>query len=96
MLEKNAEKNAEARFHGPVAGSIWFRWLGGHPGDTTADTVMYVDLYHVSKQKVLQSVDFTEHNWKIYVTDIFDSGKGEKEERHFNFFPHSDFFIFVE
>ncbi|XP_043268911.1 uncharacterized protein Rsod isoform X2 [Venturia canescens] len=79
VLEKHAEKNAEARFHGPVAGSVWFRWLGGQAGDATSDTVMYADLHHVSKQKVLKSVDFTEHNWKIYVTDIFDSGKDKND-----------------
>ncbi|XP_053977399.1 uncharacterized protein LOC128875655 isoform X1 [Hylaeus volcanicus] len=72
VLEKNVEKFAEARFYGPVAGTVWFRWLGGQAGDNTTDTMVYADLYHVNKQK-LQSVDYTEHYWKIYVTDIFDS-----------------------
>lgn len=75
MLEKNIEKFAEARFYGPIAGTIWFRWLGGHSGDDTSDTIIYVDLYHVKKQK-LQNIDYTEHYWKIYVTDIFDISKG--------------------
>ncbi|XP_015118809.1 uncharacterized protein LOC107042324 [Diachasma alloeum] len=80
VLERNAEKNAEARFHGPVAGSVWFRWLGGTAGDSTTDTIIYADLHHTSKQK-LQSVAFTEHNWKIYVTDIFDSGRDKNDCR---------------
>ena len=74
VFEKNIEKFAEARFYGPIAGTIWFRWLGGHSGDNTSDTIIYVDLYHVKKQK-LQSIDYTEHYWKIYVTDIFDISK---------------------
>lgn len=80
VLERNAEKNAEARFHGPVAGSVWFRWLGGTAGDSTTDTIIYTDLHHTSKQK-LQSVKFTEHSWKIYVTDIFDSGRDKNDCR---------------
>ncbi|XP_031842214.1 uncharacterized protein Rsod isoform X2 [Nomia melanderi] len=74
VLEKNIEKFAEAHFYGPIAGTVWFRWLGGHARDNTTDTIIYADLYHVNKQK-LQSVDYTEHYWKIYVTDIFDLGK---------------------
>ncbi|XP_034936914.1 uncharacterized protein Rsod [Chelonus insularis] len=74
VLEKNAEKNAEARFHGSIAGSVWFRWLGGNAGDTTTDTLIYTDLYHTSNEK-LRGVDFTDHNWKIYVTDVFDTVK---------------------
>ncbi|XP_008545809.1 uncharacterized protein LOC103570004 [Microplitis demolitor] len=74
VLERNAEKNAEARFHGPVAGTVWFKWLGGTAGDSTTDTIIYTDLHHTSEHK-LQGVAFTEHNWKIYVTDIFDTGK---------------------
>lgn len=74
VLEKNIEKFAEARFYGPVAGTIWFRWLGGHAGDNATDIIIYADLHHVNKQK-LQSVDYTEHYWKIYVTDIFDISK---------------------
>ncbi|XP_043258035.1 uncharacterized protein LOC122400578 [Colletes gigas] len=74
VLEKNVEKFAEAHFYGPIAGTIWFRWLGGHIGANTTDTIIYVDLHHVNKQK-LQSVDYTEHYWKIYVTDIFDISK---------------------
>ncbi|XP_046613525.1 uncharacterized protein LOC124301932 isoform X1 [Neodiprion virginianus] len=74
VSDRNEEKLAEARFLGPVAGSIWFRWLGGHPGDNSTDTIIYTDLHHVSKHKTVPQ-DFTEHQWKIYVTDIFDSEK---------------------
>ncbi|XP_066586391.1 uncharacterized protein Rsod [Prorops nasuta] len=74
VLEKNTEKVAEARFHGPVAGTVWFRWLGGHAGDNTTDTIIYTSLHHVNQQKS-KTIDFTEHHWEIYVTDIFDTGK---------------------
>ncbi|KAG7190089.1 hypothetical protein KM043_006224 [Ampulex compressa] len=74
VLEKNTEKFAEARFYGPVAGTVWFRWLGGQAGDATTDTIIHADLHHVNPQK-LRSVEYTEHHWKIYVTDIFDTGK---------------------
>ncbi|XP_044594717.1 uncharacterized protein LOC123272119 isoform X2 [Cotesia glomerata] len=74
VLETNAEKNAEARFQGPVAGSIWFRWLGG---DSTTDTIIYTDLHHTSENKAQSG--FTEHHWKIYVTDIFDSEKEKND-----------------
>ncbi|XP_017889745.1 uncharacterized protein LOC108630767 [Ceratina calcarata] len=74
VLERNVEKFAEARFHETIAGTVWFRWLGGHAGDSTSDTIMYVDLHHVNNKKV-QGVNYTEHYWKIYVTDIFDISK---------------------
>ncbi|KZC13221.1 hypothetical protein WN55_05919, partial [Dufourea novaeangliae] len=74
VLEKNIEKFAEAHFYGPIAGTVWFRWLGGYAGDNTTDTIIYTDLHHIHKQK-LQNIDYTEHYWKIYVTDIFDISK---------------------
>ncbi|CAD6211954.1 GSCOCG00003917001-RA-CDS [Cotesia congregata] len=74
VLETNAEKNAEARFQGPVAGSVWFRWLGG---DSITDTIIYTDLHHTSENKAQSG--FTEHHWKIYVTDIFDSEKEKND-----------------
>lgn len=74
VLEKNVEKFAQARFYGPIAGTILFRWLGSQTGDPT-DTIIYTNLYHIHKQK-LQSLNYTEHHWKIYVTDIFETGKG--------------------
>ncbi|XP_012172349.1 uncharacterized protein LOC100643910 isoform X1 [Bombus terrestris] len=74
VLEKNVEKFAEARFLETIAGSVWFRWLGGHGGDNISDTIIYVNLYHVNNKK-LQGTKYTEHYWKIYVTDIFDISK---------------------
>lgn len=74
VLEKNVEKFAQARFYGPVAGTILFRWLGGQTGDST-DTIVHTNLHHIHNQK-LQSLNYTEHHWKIYVTDIFETGKG--------------------
>ncbi|KAK2588649.1 hypothetical protein KPH14_006415 [Odynerus spinipes] len=73
VYEKNTEKFAEARFYGPVAGTVWFRWLGGQAGDNTTDTIVYADLHHVNND--VKQEDYTEHYWKIYVTDIFDTGK---------------------
>lgn len=75
VLDKNSEKLAEARFHGPVAGSVWFRWLGGQGGEDTTDTIIYTDLEHTADQKS-GDIYLTEHRWKIYVTDIFDNDKG--------------------
>ncbi|XP_076765114.1 uncharacterized protein LOC143432228 [Xylocopa sonorina] len=74
VLEKNVEKFAQAHFYDTIAGTIWFRWLGGHVGDNTTDTIIYVDLYHVNNNK-LQFTNYTEHYWKIYVTDILDISK---------------------
>lgn len=76
VLEKNIEKFAQARFDGPVAGTVLFRWLGGQVGDESTDTIIHTNLYHVHKQK-LQTLNYTEHHWKIYVTDIFETGKGQ-------------------
>ncbi|KAL6264113.1 hypothetical protein P5V15_004191 [Pogonomyrmex californicus] len=73
VLERNIEKFATARFYGPVAGTVLFRWLGGQVGNDT-DTIIHTNLYHVHKQK-LQSLKYTEHHWKIYVTDILETGK---------------------
>ncbi|XP_025262110.1 uncharacterized protein LOC105249019 [Camponotus floridanus] len=75
VLEKNIEKFAQARFYGPVAGIVLFRWLGGQLGvDEPTDTIINANLHHIRGQK-LQSLNYTEHNWKIYVTDIFEAGK---------------------
>ncbi|XP_012281553.1 uncharacterized protein LOC105700357 [Orussus abietinus] len=79
VLDKNAEKLAEARFFGAVAGTVWFRWLGGQAGDNTSDTIIYANLHHVSNRG-LKGADFTEHHWKIYVTDIFDMGKEKGDD----------------
>lgn len=68
----NVEHMAEARFHTPVAGSVYFRWLAptdGAPGDT----LIYSDLYHIQSQPANSdpTKPMTKHHWKIYVTDIF-------------------------
>ncbi|XP_039303730.1 uncharacterized protein LOC105197011 isoform X2 [Solenopsis invicta] len=74
VFEKNLEKFAQARFYGPIAGTVIFRWLGT---DYT-DTIIYTNLHHVHKQK-LQSLNYTEHRWKIYVTDILKTGKDKND-----------------
>lgn len=74
VLEKNIEKFAQAYFYGPVAGTVLFRWLGSQTGNDT-DTIIHTNLHHIHKQK-LQSLNYTEHYWKIYVTDILETGKG--------------------
>lgn len=93
VLDKNAEKFAEARFHGSVAGSVWFRWLGGQAGEDTTDTIIYANLQHTADQKS-NDVYFTEHRWKIYVTDIFDD-KGKVKKFIFHGY-HSFFFMIFE
>ncbi|CAK9808868.1 Superoxide dismutase [Cu-Zn] B [Anthophora quadrimaculata] len=74
VLEKNIEKFAQAQFYETITGTVLFRWLEDHNGDNTNDTLIYVDLYHVNNRK-LQNTNYTEHNWKIYVTDAFDVSK---------------------
>lgn len=39
---------------------------------------MQADLYHAKAVKVGNG--FTEHKWKLFVTDIFDSDKGSHED----------------
>lgn len=73
--DRNAEKLAEARFHGIISGSVWLRWLGDQSGeDTHSDTIVQASLQHAIDPKS-PDTSFSEHHWKIYVTDIFD-GKG--------------------
>ncbi|XP_058804660.1 uncharacterized protein LOC131671891 [Phymastichus coffea] len=72
VLDRNAEKLAEARFHGIISGSVWFRWLGGQAGEDITDTIVQSSLQHAVNLKS-QDTFFTEHHWKIYVTDIFDA-----------------------
>ncbi|XP_011873780.1 PREDICTED: uncharacterized protein LOC105565305 [Vollenhovia emeryi] len=74
VLERNIEKFAQARFYGPVAGTVLFRWLSSSHVDDDTDTIIHTNLHHVHKQK-LQSLNYTEHYWKIYVTDILETGK---------------------
>jgi hypothetical protein len=74
-LDKSVEKVAEAHFHGFVMGSIWLRWLDIQGNTYTTDAIIYTHLQYTNNYK-LQNHYVTKHRWKIYVTDIFDSGKG--------------------
>uniref|UniRef100_A0A1B6GD08 Superoxide dismutase copper/zinc binding domain-containing protein n=1 Tax=Cuerna arida TaxID=1464854 RepID=A0A1B6GD08_9HEMI len=56
---------AEARFNGPVAGSVYFQWLGSS-GDT--DSAIFTDLYHTHRM-----ARPTRNKWKIFTTDVLDS-----------------------
>ncbi|XP_034664777.1 uncharacterized protein LOC117899105 isoform X1 [Drosophila subobscura] len=73
-IQNSVEHMAEARFNTPVAGSVHFRWLAPAEG-ANGDTLIYSDLYHIKEQPVdLEGSDkrsFTQHHWKIFVTDIF-------------------------
>ena len=70
MSDDADEKVAEAKFLSPVAGSVFLRWVGSHHSGST-DTLVHTRLYHVD-----QKVKSSEHNWKIYTTDILDSEAG--------------------
>ncbi|CAG9760751.1 unnamed protein product [Ceutorhynchus assimilis] len=68
---ENKENIAVARFNSPIAGNVYFRWLSTR--DNHSDMIISTDLYHShNKEKYGKYLDFTEHLWKIYVTDIFD------------------------
>ncbi|CAG4945254.1 unnamed protein product [Parnassius apollo] len=75
--EKLYEKYAEARFSAPIAGVLNFRWLYARDFDES-DAYLLTDLYHT--KAVPEKVDYTEHKWKLFVTDIFDSDKGNHED----------------
>lgn len=75
--ETSYERHAVARFTWPVAGTIGFRWLfAKESGD--ADSYVQADLYHA--KTAAEKTEFTEHSWKIFVTDVFDSDKGNHED----------------
>ncbi|XP_011497265.1 PREDICTED: uncharacterized protein LOC105361711 [Ceratosolen solmsi marchali] len=74
VLDKNIEQVAEARFHGSIVGSVWLRWIGIESAKYTMDTIIYTYLLYLNDKKS-QDAYLTEHRWKIYATDIFDSGK---------------------
>lgn len=75
--DRTVERVAVAKFKTPIAVSIYFRWIASKEFDHT-DTFIQTDLYHV--QNISNENSLTEHNWKIYVTDIFDSGNDKSEE----------------
>ncbi|XP_045780609.1 uncharacterized protein LOC123877773 [Maniola jurtina] len=75
--DKRYEKHAVARFTAPIAGTLDFRWLSAREFNET-DSYLQADLYHAKAVKVRNG--FTEHKWKLFVTDIFDSDKGSHED----------------
>lgn len=69
-IEENIDHLAEARFHGPIAGSIIFRWLTAK--DTMhRENLIVTNLFHVTN--ITERAPFTTHSWKIFVTDIFET-----------------------
>ncbi|XP_019756682.2 uncharacterized protein LOC109535239 [Dendroctonus ponderosae] len=78
MLDKTQEKIAVARLNSPIAGNVYFRWF--YTKDNHSDMLITTDLYHSQKREVYgKYLDFTEHSWKIYVTDIFDDSDRSEE-----------------
>lgn len=78
MVDKTKEKTAVARFNSPISGNVYFRWFSTK--DNHSEMLITADLYRVADvEKLNQTVDFTEHVWKIYITDILDS-KDRSEE----------------
>ncbi|XP_077282996.1 superoxide dismutase family protein Rsod [Arctopsyche grandis] len=75
--DRTVERVAVAKFNSPVAGFIYFRWIASKEFDHT-DIYVHTDLYHVKNSS--KKVPFTQHNWKVFVTDIFDSGNDKSEE----------------
>ncbi|KAJ8709474.1 hypothetical protein PYW08_009478 [Mythimna loreyi] len=75
--DKTYEKNAIAKFTSPVAGTLHFRWLSARESDES-DSYIQADLYHT--KGITEKVEFTEHKWKLFVTDIFDADKGNYED----------------
>ncbi|XP_072936452.1 uncharacterized protein Rsod isoform X1 [Epargyreus clarus] len=78
--EKHYEKHAMARFFSPIAGVLNFHWIYSKEYDES-DSYIQADLYHT---KAVKNVEFTEHKWKLFVTDIFDSDKGANHEDNCN------------
>lgn len=79
-IEDNIDHLGEARFHGPIAGSIYFHWL------TAKDTIhrenmITSNLFHVDNSTDRSPV--TTHSWKIFVTDIFETN-AEKSQINCN------------
>ena len=79
MLDKTSEKIAVATFNSPVFGDVFFRWFSTK--DHVKDMLITADLYHVADvEKLGTKVDFSEHSWKIYATDILEAHKGRTDE----------------
>lgn len=72
MTDKASEKTAIARFKTPIFGNIYFRWFSTK--DNHSEMLVSADLYKVaSVEKIEPNTEYTEHSWKIYVTDILDN-----------------------
>ncbi|CAH0556110.1 unnamed protein product [Brassicogethes aeneus] len=83
MVDKTQEKIAFAKFTTPVFGNVYFRWYSTK--DNHSDMLLSTDLYHVrSKEKYERRLTFTEHSWKIYVTDILENDD-DRSESNCNF-----------
>ncbi|XP_063389539.1 uncharacterized protein LOC134675251 [Cydia fagiglandana] len=75
-VDEEAESYAEAHFSSPVAGTVTFRWL--IPRDASEpDADVTTDLYHM--RAVRGSEDYTQHKWKLFVTDIFDTSRSHDD-----------------
>lgn len=77
-VQNSMEHMAEARFNTPIAGSVYFRWLAPTDG-ASGDTLIYSDLYHIQAQPE-DKYPFTQHHWKIFVTDIFKHDHHRSED----------------
>lgn len=78
VADKSIEKTAVAQFNSPISGNVYFRWF--LTKDNRREMLISTDLYQVSDvEKVGKKVDFTEHPWKLYITDIL-----EEESHHEN------------
>lgn len=78
-LEENIDHTAEARFHAPIAGSIFFRWLAAKETDHH-DTLIHANLFHVrNTSEKNDGIAITTHRWKIFTTDIFDTDADKPE-----------------
>ncbi|VVC90046.1 unnamed protein product [Leptidea sinapis] len=75
-VEKMYEQHAIAKFSSPIAGTLHFRWIFDKEFDEM-DSYVQSDLYHTNA--VLEK-GYTEHKWKLFVTDIFDADKGNYED----------------
>ncbi|KAG8225429.1 hypothetical protein J437_LFUL004250 [Ladona fulva] len=82
------ERVAEVRFYYPLAGSIWFRWLGS---SSIVDSVIYNEgLFHVSENLDKMSGKHksrslpTKHGWQVFASDILDS-EADKSRANCNF-----------
>lgn len=72
IVDKTVEKSAVAKFNSPVAGNVHFRWI--LTKNNQSDMLIISDLYHVrNTENYDRRSEFTEHSWKLFVTDILDS-----------------------